>query len=96
MDLLAETGQVHTHETYGTEVADAAFSLLIFTYRYAEAVPVHRLGIAVTEFDLDFALIGNIVSAYFKVTGTQRYAVLEELLILIHCVVTVGILDIRG
>ena len=71
MNLLAESGQIHTHETYGAEVADTAFGLLVFINRYTETIPVHGLGIAVTQLDLDFALIGNIITAYLKVTGTQ-------------------------
>ena len=91
---LAERGHIHTQETYGCEVAYVAHGFFIVLHGDAEFVPIDTLGIAVAQLGAYRAFVGYVVAAHLHILGAQRYVVLEEILILVHREVLVGVLNV--
>ena len=99
---LLETRHVHTHETDAGEVADAAFPALILYQGHTELIPVHRRGVAITQFHVAGTHVGDVtvlrgypLTVGFENLITDAYLVLEVVFKLVHREVLIDILHIR-
>ena len=99
---LLETRHEHTHETDAGKVADAAFPALILYQGHTELIPVHRRGVAITQFHVAGTHVGDVtvlrgypLTVGFENLITDAYLVLEVVFKLVHREVLIDILHIR-
>ena len=89
-----EIGEEHTHETYGSEVADRTYFLLISIEWDAELIPCNIVAFTVSECTTSHSAINNEVFPHNKILGSDRDMVLVVFFVLVERVILIDILDI--